>query len=249
MNVKWMSETELKEFTERYNNLREKGVDHDKAVLGALTPGKEEPEEQTNIAQWADNNVKKMAAKTEQDDSVARYEKYIVERQATFIKDLLFLKDMVIRARENDNVVGVEVSYSGSGDSGQTDGVVYLLSDGSKAFQKDFPRPWFGTEDVTEEIHVHVFHTDHRRSTLANIADSVAHAALEHLYSGWEINDGSSGTLIFSLDDEGELSIESSHDWYVTETDNVSNSLTTKGLTYDHVESARNLVDALAEDE
>jgi len=79
------------------------------------------------------------------------------------------------------------VYYNGSGDSGYIE----------NATQNE--------DNLASEINP--------ESPLWSRIEDAAFATLTYNYPGWEINEGSRGTIVFRLNDEGTISVRIRHEW------------------------------------
>lgn len=95
-------------------------------------------------------------------------------------------------------VTSVSVDYSGSGDSGGIDGVVFMKED--KIFD-------------AMDLYKDAGHTDDSPQDLENAVSDLAMGLVEHQHGGWENNNGGGGEVIFDVQNER---VEVNHyDWYM----------------------------------
>lgn len=112
----------------------------------------------------------------------------------------------ILNALKKNGVKSVEVQYSGSGDSGQIDDVSDVpddqieMHDSSSRFSEGEWR-----ESVTLE-----------KRPLREAVEWLCYEVLEREHPGWEINEGSNGTLQF---DVKEAKIHLTHNYFTIETE------------------------------
>jgi len=91
------------------------------------------------------------------------------------------------QAMKESGIQTIVVSYNGSGDSGYIENATQ---------NEDDPNSEIGPE-----------------SPLWSRIEDAMFATLTYNYPGWEINEGSKGTIVFSLNDEGAISARIRHEW------------------------------------
>jgi len=126
---------------------------------------------------------------------------------------------------EKLNVVTVEVRYEGAGDSGEITYIAYLDKDNGELWAGWL---WDKEDNIFSQTKIEAASLHGYRRTEdgyesiwreGSVQDLVESIALMALPGGWEINEGSSGSLWIDLSGQGPL-ISIDHDWVVTTTEN-----------------------------
>lgn len=126
---------------------------------------------------------------------------------------------------EKLNVATVEIRYEGAGDSGVITYIAYLDKDDGELWAGWL---WDEEDNIFSQTEIEAASLQGYRRTEdgyrsiwreGSVQDLVESIALMALPGGWEINQGSSGSLWLDLSGQGPL-ISIDHDWVVTMTEN-----------------------------
>lgn len=106
------------------------------------------------------------------------------------------------------NISRIEAFFDGSGDDGQIEDITFFNLEG-KPIQEDF------SLISCEVIHTNsvwsaegrTFVTNVRQENFRELAEYCCWTPLEQAFSGWEINEGSFGTITFENDGTGTIDI------------------------------------------
>lgn len=135
-------------------------------------------------------------------DAMRKFQEECADKAAKAKADFLSITESL----RHLGVSTVELSYSGSGDSGQFDCISIcgeadtLLAD----FEIEHPPfkrhsgQWRNGEPVVYEV---------TKSQVTELFEEWGYDILEHLHAGWEINDGAEGTITFDCRD-GTINID-----------------------------------------
>ena len=122
------------------------------------------------------------------------------EALALFDKNKGIAKDFMLK----NNISRVVIEFDGNGDSGQVDSVSFQDENEEDTDVNHTPcqmfertTRWFGEEHSRELVEV--------TSNAEALFIEMAYSMLEAKHSGWEINEGSFGTIIIKADGTGEM--------------------------------------------
>ena len=95
----------------------------------------------------------------------------------------------VLAALLDAGIVRISIEFAGSGDSGWVEDIIFYEIEDSDLYQKNYLMDSVGLEevDITERLDIEI--------DVVNYIEDLAYGSLNSCHPGWEINDGSYGTL------------------------------------------------------